>query len=278
MLVESAMILNGLLCASVLRPVPERTLETVVEQTLNDSPDQETKQLNQNVDEYFEEKQNLNNYTVIHELKSLHNDDDVQETLLLESNSCDIHESEPHYMAKDIKGRKHDTNVHDATLYLNDTEVPDVGNRHTINDVDLSDSFGGCEDSTTFENNGKVTRRGRFLIVRCDSRILDTSQQAEEVHCSETKRYSVCCCITGTTCRCISACSNQRWLSLSPLKEVRFLLFICSNMLMELSLMTPFTFLPDMMSQKGHEKKAAVFMMFLIGTVLNFSKFKVAGI
>ncbi|XP_045201074.2 uncharacterized protein LOC123554790 [Mercenaria mercenaria] len=65
---------------------------------------------------------------------------------------------------------------------------------------------------------------------------------------------------------------RRRWLSLAPLRNAGFLCFLLSGMLIEMSLNTPFTFLPAMMLRKGFMKQDAVWMLFITGLVSTISR------
>lgn len=62
---------------------------------------------------------------------------------------------------------------------------------------------------------------------------------------------------------------KKRWLSLSPLRNPGFIIYILSNLLVEWGMNTPFAFLPDMMVHKGYTKQDAVWIMFIIGKLPN---------
>lgn len=58
---------------------------------------------------------------------------------------------------------------------------------------------------------------------------------------------------------------KKRWLSLSPLRNPGFIVYMLSSLLVEWGMNTPFAFLPDMMVQEGYTKQDAVWVMFIIG-------------
>ncbi|KAL4220689.1 hypothetical protein ACF0H5_021085 [Mactra antiquata] len=65
---------------------------------------------------------------------------------------------------------------------------------------------------------------------------------------------------------------TKRWLSLAPLKNIGFILFIVSSILIEFSLNTPFAFLPNMMKGKGYDAQDIVWIMLIIGMMSTISR------
>ena len=61
--------------------------------------------------------------------------------------------------------------------------------------------------------------------------------------------------------------TTRRWLSLKPLMNPGFLVFVLSNILIELALNTPFIYLPDMMVNMGYSTGQAAFVITIIGKV-----------
>ncbi|XP_052782923.1 monocarboxylate transporter 3-like [Mya arenaria] len=68
------------------------------------------------------------------------------------------------------------------------------------------------------------------------------------------------------------AAGAKRWISFAPLKNPSFLLFILSNILTELALNVPFSFLPDLMVQKGYQRSQAVWILFIMGLMSTIAR------
>ena len=61
---------------------------------------------------------------------------------------------------------------------------------------------------------------------------------------------------------------RKHWISLKPLTNPSFLMFIFSNLLTELALSVPFAFLPDLMLMKGFDRQQAVWVIFTTGRII----------
>lgn len=126
------------------------------------------------------------------------------------------------------------------------SEAPNTNRQKHFNEQDLNTSI---KESTQIGEIDKVANE-----------INETMTKNSE-HCQDTLLVDT----ESETNRNISYTKERRWLSLRPLRNPGFVLFLVSNMITELTLDTPYSFLPDMMVHKGFTKNQAVWVMFNIG-------------
>lgn len=142
---------------------------------------------------------------------------------------------------KDLDGHCHDK--------LIDTNIKEK--------TDTIDSFEDKIDMDIEDSSYAILQHESVLDMARGIEIVDSDHHIDTSNCQLSKEEK------GKTQK--EKKDGKRWLSLKPLRDPGFILFMVSNILAELALNTPFAFLPDMMVYKGYVKEQAVWVMFCIG-------------
>ncbi|XP_060584274.1 monocarboxylate transporter 13-like [Ruditapes philippinarum] len=256
LLIESGIVLNGLVCALVLKQPATRAESTnaIVELDTDNTKDDNTKEENTKEVGPFTELNHCDHISGI-----------------CRSDDQELCNERGHENDKSVKLETYKENRDSASLLANDGEVelsiipkgielkqtteedPDeahpliISTDKIINGATYSEnSCETCHEISLYNNKNS------------DSKLLNVDKQTDEnsVKLQEEE---------GTDKR-------KRWFSLSPLKNIGFLFFLVSGFLIELALNVPFTFLPDMMLQRGFQKQDSVWMLFVIGLVSTVSR------
>jgi hypothetical protein len=277
LLIESGIVLNGLVCALVLKQPATKAESTNVNVELDtdNTKDDNTKDDNTKDDNTKE----VGPFTALNH--SDHRSDvfpsDEQEFSYERGHENDNGAKLGTY--QDLR-----ENRDSATLFAKDSEV------------ELSVIPKGIEDKQTTEEDpdeahpliistDKIINGATYLENDCetshgislynnknsDSKLLSVNKQTDEN--SINLKINATNTLSGN--RNIEevkveegTVNRKRWFSLSPLKNIGFLFFLVSGFLIELALNVPFTFLPDMMLQRGFQKQDSVWMLFVIGKCL----------
>lgn len=241
-IINAGILLNGTICALVLRP-PDETLTPLFKEGL----DKEEKEL-------LETDKNRSDYR-------------VSRLKLMELHCC----------KGNVKTAKENRVIqtHGTNYEVNRSENPNVEN---ITDKG-SDNLSECQEnendslsSVTIEYRPS-TEKGpsvdsseiettRFETTQSEmfKKIVDESVENDPFMNSTSVTITEKNNQTGS-----QELKPRRLFSLAPLKNPGFLCFLVAEILIQLSLNTPFTFLPDMMLHKGFQTHDAVWMLFIIG-------------
>ncbi|XP_045201070.2 uncharacterized protein LOC123554788 [Mercenaria mercenaria] len=300
LLIEAGIVLNGLVCALVMKS-PKKISENmyVNEETIRED-DKETKSVPA-VDQYHGAP---NNHSVdAQELLDVNIRSKVEN---VETNTYSHIVHKPIKSCKDTEDHiRYIESPHGNTMNLKeDTDQGEVKETYEtdvdvtfplitttneimnkVNDSPLSISdTSKCEnkcskenDLTTMcaDNDGKICQESSVEVFTRTDTTKTVKIHNTEVPSIEMKEETKFINYTNKTEnvdneKCET--DNRRWFSLAPLKNTGFLVFLLSGILIEMSLNTPFIFLPDMMLHKGFEKQDAVWMLFIIGLVSTLSR------